>query len=160
MERIEIGMITKPQALKGEFRVKPALLNLKYYKSFKTVFFAGKEFEVERVSVRDTFVIFKVKGIDDCDMAETYRNTPIYADMEVVSKDDNDYLDYTAILEGVVLGKITAINNYGSKDIWTISSGSEIMLPYIDGLIESKDMENKTLNLNKEIFTQVAVYED
>lgn len=160
MERIEIGMITKPQALKGEFRVKPSLLNLKYYKSFKTVFFAGNEFEVERVSIRDTFVIFKVKGIDDCDVAETYRNTPIYADMEVVSKDDNDYLDFTAILDGEVLGKITAINNYGSKDIWTISGSSEIMLPYVDGLILSKDIENKILNLNKEIFTQVAVYED
>ncbi|MBE5738593.1 MAG: hypothetical protein E7354_02580 [Clostridiales bacterium] len=160
MERNQIGIITKPQALKGEFRVKPALLNLKYYKSFKVVYIANHEYEVERVSIRDTFVIFKVKGIDSCESAETYRNQPIFADMEVVARDDGDYMDYKVFVGGEEIGKIVDINNYGSKDVWSISGKDNMMLPFIDGLIESKDEENMVISLKKELFEQVAVYEN
>ena len=33
MERLDLGIITKPQALKGAFRVKPNILNLKKFKN-------------------------------------------------------------------------------------------------------------------------------
>ncbi len=157
MERINIGIITKPQALKGEFRVKPALLNLKYYKSFKMVFIGNKEYEVEKVTLRDTFVIFKVKGIDSCESAETLRNSDILADMEVVERDTTDYLGYEVIVDGESIGKILSINNYGSKDVWEIEGDSNIMLPFIDGLVSSVDNESMAVVLNSEIFKQVAV---
>ena len=160
MERNQIGIITKPQALKGDFRVKPSLLNLKYYKSFKVVYIDNISYEVEKVTLRDTFVIFKVKGIDSCEMAEKYRNKSIYADMEVVEKDDNDYMDYVVMVGDKEVGKITEINNYGSKDIWSIEGEENIMLPYVDNLVESKDDEKKILTLKEEIFNQVAVYEN
>lgn len=160
MERNQIGIITKPQALKGEFRVKPSLLNLKYYKSFKVVYIGGESYTVEKVTVRDTFVIFKVAGIDSCEVAENYRNKAIFADMEVVERDDSDYSDYRVIVDGREVGSITEINNYGSKDIWSIEGENNIMLPYIDNLIESKDDAAKTITLNSEIFNQVAVYEN
>lgn len=159
MERNQIGIITKPQALKGDFRVKPSLLNLKYYKSFKVVYIDNKAYDVEKVTLRDTFVIFKLKGIDSCETAETYRNKAIFADMEVVEKDENDYMDYTVIVDGEI-GKIVEINNYGSKDIWSISGDQDIMVPYVDNLIVSRDDENRVLTLDKEIFNQVAVYEN
>ena len=160
MERNQIGIITKPQALKGDFRVKPSLLNLKYYKSFKVVYIDNTSYEVEKVTLRDTFVIFKVKGIDTCEVAETYRNKAIFADMEVVEKDESDYMDYTVIVAGNEIGTIVEINNYGSKDIWSIEGDNNVMLPYIDEIIESKDDDNKTLILKEEIFNQVAVYEN
>ena len=75
MERIRIGIITKPQALKGEFRLKPDLLNLKEYKILSSVFIDNKEYIVERVSLRDAFVILKVKGVERCEDAELLRNS-------------------------------------------------------------------------------------
>lgn len=160
MERNQIGIITKPQALKGDFRVKPSLLNLKYYKSFKVVYIDNTSYEVEKVTLRDTFVIFKVKGIDTCEMAETYRNKAIYADMEVVEKDENDYMDYMVMVGDKEIGRITEINNYGSKDIWSVEGNESVMLPYVDELIKSRNDEKKVLTLNEEIFNQVAVYEN
>ena len=160
MERNQIGIITKPQALKGDFRVKPSLLNLKYYKSFKIVYIDNTAYEVEKVTLRDTFVIFKVKGIDSCEVAETYRNKAIFADMEVVEKDEGDYIDYTVVVNGQEIGTIIEINNYGSKDIWSIEGDNDVMLPYVDNIIVSKDDDNKVLTLDKEIFNQVAVYEN
>lgn len=160
MERKRIGIITKPQALKGEFRVKPDLLNLKKYKTFKTVFIGKNEYSVEKVTLRESFVIFKVKGIDTCEGAEALRNTEMFADLTGEKVDDNDYVGYMVIVENEVIGKIVEINNYGSKDIWSIEGDRNLMLPYIEGLIKSSDDEAKTIVLNEEIFTQVAVYED
>ena len=64
MERIRIGIITKPQALKGEFRVKPEILNVKKLKKLTSVFIDNKELKVEKVTLRDTFVIFKIESIE------------------------------------------------------------------------------------------------
>ena len=160
MERKRIGIITKSQALKGEFRVKPDLLNLKKYKTFETVFIGKNEYSVEKVTLRESFVIFKVKGIDTCESAEALRNTEIFADLTEEKVDDNDYVGYMVIVKNEVIGKIVEINNYGSKDIWSIEGNRNLMLPYIEGLIKSSDDETKTIVLNEEIFTQVAVYED
>ena len=37
MERILVGVATKPQALKGQFRIKPEILNMKEFKKFNSV---------------------------------------------------------------------------------------------------------------------------
>ncbi len=160
MERKRIGIITKPQALKGEFRVKPDLLNLKKYKTFKVVYIASIAYEVEKVTLRDSFVIFKVKGVDTCESAEKIRNNEIFADLIQEKVDDNDYVGYVVKVKDEVVGKIVEINNYGSKDIWSIEGDKNLMLPYIDGLIKSSDDETKIVILDEEIFTQVAVYEN
>ena len=43
MEKVLVGIITKPQALKGEFRVKPEILNMKQFKKFDCVTINKKE---------------------------------------------------------------------------------------------------------------------
>lgn len=160
MERKRIGIITKPQALKGEFRVKPDLLNLKQYKTFKSIYIDGVQHEVEKVILREGFVIFKVTGVDTCEKAESLRNVEVFADLKQEKVDDNDYVNYEVVVGGSSVGKIVEINNYGSKDIWSISGEKNLMLPYIDGLVDVCDDNAKTITLNKEIFLQVAVYED
>lgn len=160
MERKRIGIITKPQALKGEFRVKPDLLNLKKYKTIKVAYVKNTEYEVERVTLRDTFVIFKLKGIDTCESAESLRNTEIFADMAEEKVDEHDYEGYGVFVENSYLGTITEINNYGSKDIWSVEGDKNLMLPYIEGLVLSCDDTQRKIILNEEKFNQVAVYED
>ena len=160
MERNLIGTITKPQALKGEFRVKPSLLNLKTYKKFNKVWIENIEYNVEKVILRDTFVIFKVSEINSCDEAEKLRNKKILAEIELDVEDNFDIVDFDVFVDGESLGKIVDISNYGSKDIMTIQGKSSIMLPIIDGLIEKTNKESKLIECNKNIFEQVAVYEN
>lgn len=160
MERIRIGIITKPQALKGEFRLKPELLNLKEYKKLSSVFIADKEYLVERVSVRDTFVIIKVEGIDRCEDAELLRNREVFADMEIKYEETFDLQGYDVFVGYKSIGKVVDINNYGSKDILSISGMQSIMLPVIDGLISEVSDDEKKVILNQDLFEQVAVYED
>ena len=160
MEKELIGVVTKPQALKGQFRVKPALNNLKLYKNIAKVEIDGKEYDVESVSLRDAFVVFKIAGIDNCNDAENLRNKDVYSEIAYVLESGNDITGYSVQVDGNEIGKIVAINNYGAKDILSISGSNEIMLPLIDGLVESQDNEKKIVVLSKNIFEQVAVYED
>ena len=160
MERIKIGTITKPQALKGEFRVKPALLNLKEYKKIIKVFISNNEYNVESVSLRDTFVILKVESINSCEQAELLRNKEIFADMDIKFEEPLDLKGYTVFIGNEEIGEVVDINNYGSKDILSISGKHSTMLPVIDGLITKVIDDKKQVVLDAKIFEQVAVYED
>ena len=156
-----VGVATKPQALKGQFRIKPEILNLKEFKRFNSLTIDNKEYEIEAVTLRDTFVIVKLKGIDTCEQAESFRNKKVFAEMEVVVEDNFDIINFTVELDGEEIGKVTEINNYGSKDICTISTNNgDILLPLIDNLIVSIDEEKLVVIMDKNIFAEVAVYEN
>ena len=160
MERISIGIITKPQALKGEFRIKPSLLNLKEYKKLKNVFIENKEYNVENVSLRDTFVVMKIDGVNSCNEAEIFRNKEIFADIEIKHEETFDLKGYQVFIGDKQLGVVTDINNYGSKDILSIKGEHSIMLPVIDGLISQVFDDDKKVIIDANIFEQVVVYED
>ena len=156
-----VGVATKPQALKGQFRIKPEILNLKEFKRFNSLTIDNKEYEIEAVTLRDTFVIVKLKGIDTCEQAESFRNKKVFAEMEVVVEDNFDIIGFAVEIKGEVIGKVTEINNYGSKDICTISTNNgDIMLPLIDNLIVSVNEEKLVVVMDKNIFAEVAVYEN
>ena len=156
-----VGVATKPQALKGQFRINPEILNLKEFKRFNSLTIDNKEYDIEAVTLRDTFVIVKLKGIDTCEQAESFRNKKVFAEMEVVVEDNFDIFNFTVELDGEAIGKVTEINNYGSKDICTISTNNgDILLPLIDNLIVSIDEEKLVVIMDKNIFAEVAVYEN
>lgn len=159
MGKIKIGTITKPQALKGAFRVKPDILAIKKLKKLSEVTIDNKDYMVESVTIRDTFVIFKVQGIDSCEDAENLRNKSIYGDVDIDTSNIFDLVGFDAKV-GDTYGKIVDINNFGSKDLLTIEFDKSCMLPVIDGLIEKIDNDNRVVVLNEEIFNQVAVYEN
>lgn len=159
MEKVKIGIITKPQALKGAFRVKPNILNFKKIKKLHEIFIDSISYEIESVSIRDTFVILKVKGIETPESAEKLRNKEIWGEIEIESNNSFDLENWKVII-GDASGVIIDINNYGSKDILTLQLKNRCMLPLLDELVLEKDENTKTIYLNKEIFEQVVVYED
>lgn len=160
MELIKIGVVTKPQALKGEFRVKPSILNLKTFKKLTSVSIDGIEYPVEKVILRDAFAILKLNGIDTCEQAETLRNREVFAMMEIDIEEHFDLVNFEVLVDNHKVGTISSVDNYGSKDILSISGEKNLMLPVIDKLIINIDKDTKVVSLNKEIFEQVAVYED
>lgn len=156
-----VGVATKPQALKGQFRIKPEILNLKSFKKFDSLTIDNREYKVESVTVRDTFVIVKLEGVDTCEMAETFRNKKVFAEMEIEVEDNFDLENFEVKFDDEIIGKVIEINNFGSKDVCTIKTpNGNVMLPVIDELIVDIDESNKIVSMNKKIFAEVAVYED
>ena len=160
MERIKIGTITKPQALKGQFRLKPEILNMNKLKKLNTIFIDAKSFSVESVTLRDAFAIFKVEGVNSCEDAEKLRNKVVFADLDIEIENHLDLQNFNVILNGENIGKVVDINNYGSKDILSVVGNRNFMLPVIDGLIIEMRENSSEVILNSEIFEQVVVYEN
>ena len=156
-----LGVATKPQALKGQFRIKPSILNFKQFKKLSSVFIDNQEYKIEMVSIRDTFVIIKLIGVDTCEQAENFRNKQVFGNIDIVETESHfDLRGFEVFVEDNKIGVIVDVNNYGSKDIFSIEGNKSFMIPIIDGLIISADLEGKKIILDKNIIEQVAVYED
>ena len=74
-------------------------VNMKEFKRFDLIYIDNKEYRVETVTIRDTFVIVKLEGVDTCEQAETFRNKKVYADMEVQVEDNFDLMNFQVILK-------------------------------------------------------------
>ena len=103
MERVNLGTITKPQALKGSFRVKPNILDKRLFKKLSTVYIDNVAYKIESVVLRDTFLILKVEGIDTCEQAEKLRNVSVVGDIEIETSNNFELVDFQ-VLVGVSLG--------------------------------------------------------
>ena len=102
MEKVKIGVVTKPQALKGAFRVKPEILNLKKLKKLHEIFVDNKSYTVESVTLRDTFAIFKVQDIDTCEQAENMRNKTVLPRLKLSNQIIWIWLAFTQLLTASV----------------------------------------------------------
>ena len=162
---MQIGVITKPQALKGQFRVKPTKVLFEDFKDLKKVSINGKTYEVEKVIFRDTFVIMKVKGIEDISEVERLRNVPIMVEDSIEEELDDDeyYVDDLIGCDvvddkGVMIGGITAVNSYGGASIITVTDGSkEVMFPHARGVILSVDVATKKVIVDRKIFEEISL---
>lgn len=162
---MQIGIITKPQALKGQFRVKPTKLLFEDFKDLKSVIIKSKTYNVEKVIFRDSFVILKVEGIDDVDTAESLRNVPIF----VEDNDDEDLEEDEYLIDeligskvvddkGVLIGSLTQVNAYGGASVFTVESGDkEILFPHARNVIKSFDKDSKTIVVDRKIFEEISL---
>ncbi|MBQ4558036.1 MAG: 16S rRNA processing protein RimM [Clostridia bacterium] len=165
MENIEIGIITKPQALKGQFRVKPTNYNLFDLKDLTVVIIKGKNYNIEKVILREGFAIFKVEGIDDISQVEVLRNTPIYVQYEETEELlDDEYFIEDLIGSKVIdkmkveVGVITEVKNYGSASVITVANGDkEILFPHARKVILSFDADKKVVVIDRKIFEEISL---
>ena len=162
---IEIGVITKPQALKGQFRVKPTKILFDDLKEIKEVIIEGKAYTVEKVIIRDGFAIMQVEGITDINQVEPLRNTPIYIE-EVEDEDlteDEYYIDdmigcKVVDDKGVYIGEVTDVKAYGGASVISVMTNSgEKMFPHARGVILSLDVADKVMVIERKIYEEMSL---
>ena len=159
----EVGIITKPQGLKGHFRVRINYSNFSMLSELKEVIIDGNKFEIEKITHRDGFEIFKVKGIEIIDVAENLRNKTIFAEVsarKTLDKDEfyiRDLVGSDVSVDEKEIGKIENILTYGSADIFVVKKdGKETLIPFVKGLVKEFDINGKILKLNKNKFEEIV----
>ena len=63
--QICIGKIVKPQGLKGEVKLQLSTNNLAVFNNLAKVYIGKSCAQIEHLRIKDNFVYFKFKGIDD-----------------------------------------------------------------------------------------------
>ncbi len=157
-EYLEIGQIVNTNGLKGTLKVKPLTDDITRFENLETVYIQkGKEqveFKIQEVKYNKNMVLLKLEGIDDINEAEKYRNFYIKINREnAIQLEENSYF-IVDIIGSVVytdenefLGKVTDVFGTGSNDVYTVKNneGKEILLPAIDDVIKSVDINNKKI---------------
>jgi len=157
-----IGYITKPQGIKGEFRLKPEILDGELFLNLKEITFNNTNYHVEKVSLRDDFAIIKVAEISDRNIVEALRNVKVYASIETALDEDEvlikDIIGYEVVTNaGEILGKLKDVEYYGASEIYVVDGTNEIMFPNARSIILDFDMAKKQIVIDAQILQEVRI---
>lgn len=111
-----------------------------------------RSFEIEQMrAAKDHFVV-RLSGVADRNEAEKLTNTDLYVPRERLPTIDDDDTYYHADLiglaavtpEGVAIGKITALYNFGAGDLIEIATpqgGEPLLLPFSNAVVPEVDIK-------------------
>lgn len=141
---MEIGQIVNTYGIKGFVKVSPFTDDIRRFEDLKHIYLQTKQgletFEIEEVKYHKQMVLLKLKGIDDINLAEKYRNCYLKIDRkDAVTLPEDTYfiVDLLGLEvmteEGETLGNITDVYPTGSNDIYVVKNeeGKQILLPAI-----------------------------
>jgi len=140
--RLLMGRIGAAHGIKGEVRIQSFTedpLALKSYGPLSTNR-PGFSITIESARATTNVLVARLKGITDRNAAEKLNGVELYVDRDKLPEPDDDdfYLaDLIGLeargLEGTVLGKVTAVPNFGAGDIIEIgdaASGATRLIPF------------------------------
>jgi 16S rRNA processing protein RimM len=111
-----------------------------------------RSFDIESMrAAKDHFVV-RLSGVADRTAAEKLTNTDLYVPRDRLPAIDEDDTYYHADLiglaavspEGVALGKVTALYNFGAGDLIEITTpqgGEPMLLPFTNAVVPDVDIE-------------------
>ena len=151
---LRVGVITSTHGVRGEVKVFPTTDDMNRFKKLKSVILdTGKEHKtlnIEGVKFFKNMVILKLKGLDNINDVEMWRQKDllITRDQAVkLSPDENfivDLIGLTVVTDaGEKLGIMQDVLQTGANDVYIVKmeSGKEVLLPAIKDCILNVDLE-------------------
>lgn len=159
MKQIYFGTLTKPQGLRGEFRVKNEISPLAL-KNINKIIINTNEYTLKKYVDRQSFVVLSTEELNDINQVEKLRNAPVYILSNDLELNEETWVQKKLVLDdGENIGEICDIQNYGASDILIISSSlGEIMCPVVDGLVKSVTCDTVVCDRTK--WHEVVSYEN
>lgn len=158
---LEVGQIVNSYGIKGELKVVPYTDDITRFDELKTIYIQiGKEleeYEIESVKYHKNNVLMKLKGIDDINDTERFRNCYLKIKRENAVKLPEDTYFIVDLIgievfeeNGTSIGKIVDIFPTGSNDVYVVKDelGKQILLPAISEVIKEVDISNKKMIVN------------
>jgi 16S rRNA processing protein RimM len=151
-ERIRVARIGAAHGVRGEVRLWPFTqdpMAVGDYGPLETED-GTRRFEIETLRAAKDHLVARIAGIGDRDAAEKLRNVDLFISRDKLPKIDEDDTYYHADLvgmaavtpEGVPLGNVTAIHNFGAGDlieIATTAGGEPLLLPFTETIATNID---------------------
>ncbi|MCI9365177.1 MAG: ribosome maturation factor RimM [Clostridia bacterium] len=155
---LEIGQIVNSYGIKGFLKVVPYTDDVTRFEDLKTLYVEKnkklEEMEIEEVKYHKNLVLLKLKGIDDINQTEGYKNCLLKIDREnAVELPENSYFIVDLIGmevftdDGKLLGTLEDVFPTGSNDVYVVKNelGKQTLLPAIGDVIKNVDVENKKM---------------
>lgn len=143
---LEIGKIVNTHALRGDVKVQPWCDDAEVFHTLEYVYAGNEKLEIVSARLHKNFVILHLKGIEDINKAESYKNKVLTVEREMLGElpEGTYYICDLLGLEvrkkdGSVIGKIEDIIKTGSNDVYVVNNGTKkpVLLPVIDDVIKT-----------------------
>lgn len=158
MQKFYLGKVVKPQGVKGELKIMPNVNNQNMIEDVKQIYFNNdnEAMDVVKIVYRLGFVYLTIKGIDDRNKAENYRNFKVYTLKSDIKTKQDEFLTEDLIglnvfdEDNVLIGTILEIENYGANDIVTILEDKrEYSVAFLKNIFVSITKQRIILNRKK-----------
>lgn len=166
-EFLEIGVIVKPQGIRGEMKVHPMVDDVSRFSVLKEVYVNGEKRKVGKTRTAGENVFLFLQGVSDRNAAETLRGATLAVSREDAIKLPQgryfiaDLLGATLAFEdGETVGTLTEIAT-AHTDVFTgEKDGNVFRFPFLKDLVLGIENDGKKIVLSRKRFGETAVYED
>lgn len=165
MEELEVAQVLKPQGIKGELKFSMLARCKEDIESLKELKLDGQIVTIETSRESNGFLYIKFNEFNSISEVERFKNKYLMADKTELAEylDDGEYFIDDLVNKpvefenGVSLGVIEDVSNYGSADVITVkkNNGKEVLFSFVDGVIIEVTEEKVILNKSK--FDEVSV---
>lgn len=155
---LEIGQIVNSYGIKGIFKVVPFTDDITRFDDLETIYIEkNKKLEkkiIEEVKYHKNLVLLKIKGIDDINDTEQYKNCILKIERKDAVELPEDTYFITDLIgievydeDEKLLGNLIDIFPTGSNDVYVVKDelGKQILLPAIGEVIKKVDVANKKM---------------
>ena len=167
-ETLKIGLVLKPQGIKGQLKVQPLTDDINRYKNLKEIIIDQKVHKVTGTIISGQTVFIDLFGVNDRDTAETFRGKFLHVKREdAIALEEGRYFvvdligcDVITKQQGVI-GKI--IDIFSSRtDVITVKclDGRILRFPFLKDLVEKVDIEKKQFIVLDKRLSEVSCYEN
>ena len=171
MDMLKIGIIVKPQGIKGDIKIEPLTDDVQRYYELSYVYLnIGNRYEKRSFSnlrIQNGFVYLRLAGVADCNTAEMLRSQYLYIDRQHAAKlPEGSYFICDLIgcvivdEKGIEYGHVTDVLQTGANDVYIVKGSKELYMPVLKKLIVNTDVEEKRIEIRSDILKEVALYAD
>ena len=167
-ETLKIGVIVKPQGIRGEVKVQPLTDDINRFKKLKEVIIDQKIYHVLNCVIGGGTVFLALSGISDRNTAETFRGKFLCVTREnAVPLEEGRYFIVDIIGCKVVtdsgnyVGQVTDVFS-ARTDIFTLKceDGRIMRFPFLKDLVQKVDVQEKLITVGEKRLNEVSCYED
>lgn len=168
LDKLKVGLIVKPQGIKGEVKIQPLTDDINRFKSLKEVIIDDKNYRVLKAVIGGGTVFLTISGINDRNTAETFRGKFLYVTREnAVPLEEGRYFIADIIGcelvndKGEKLGQITDVTP-NRVDVITVkkTDGKIMRFPFLNDLVVDVDIINQKMTVLAKRLAEVSVDED
>lgn len=152
-KEILVAKIVAPQGIRGEVRVQTyteSPMDLKVLKLHSPKLSDGSFHFVRRLNPTSSVIVAKIDGVNDRNSAELLRGTDLFINRsDLPELKDGEYyqtdlIGMRVVRDGLTIGFVDNIQNYGGGDILELDTGEMIAFNSV-----KVDLDNRTIYQNK-----------
>ena len=153
-----IGVVTQPQGLKGELRVRLLTDVPEYYEEHRPPVILGTAQGMRQLTIRDVRRVGRdwvlaLNGVETREAAEALQGANILLDRDHVKPlDEDEYFSDDLLgsrvrtLAGEVLGEVTGLLDIGPNEVLMVQGPrGEVLVPLVAGVVTAVDVATREI---------------